>query len=138
MTGNTRSIHGVSHTPPLAKMFCISMHRCAASRMPSMDGLSHCWKANPASKNWFQRRLKAALALILGAHSAADEWQLCRNYPDRPLLAARLSLQPSALWSNPMLKPLAVASVLVFVFSVEANARPQHRHHGHRAHGWCG
>jgi hypothetical protein len=37
-----------------------------------------------------------------------------------------------------MLKPLAVASVLVFVFSVEANARPQHRHHGHPAHGWCG
>src|SRR6266404_648699 len=37
-----------------------------------------------------------------------------------------------------MLKPLAAASVLLFVFSVEANARPQHRHHGHRAHGWCG
>jgi hypothetical protein len=37
-----------------------------------------------------------------------------------------------------MLKPLAAASVLLFVFSVEANARPNHRHHGHRAHGWCG
>ena len=35
-----------------------------------------------------------------------------------------------------MLKPLAAASVLLFVFSVEANARPNHRHHGHR--GWCG
>ena len=37
-----------------------------------------------------------------------------------------------------MLKPLAAASVLLFVFSIEANARPNHRHHGHRAHGWCG
>ena len=37
-----------------------------------------------------------------------------------------------------MLKPLLVASTFLLVFSVEANARPQHRHHGHRAHAWCG
>jgi hypothetical protein len=35
-----------------------------------------------------------------------------------------------------MLKPLAAASVILLVFSAQANARPQHRHHGHRA--WCG
>jgi len=37
-----------------------------------------------------------------------------------------------------MLKPLLVASAFVVVFSsIQADARPQHRHHhGHRA--WCG
>src|SRR5262245_6757682 len=45
MTGNTLSIQGVSHTPPLAKMFCISMQRCAASRIPSMGA------------SWFIERL---------------------------------------------------------------------------------
>ena len=37
-----------------------------------------------------------------------------------------------------MLKSLLVASAFLLVFSVEAEARPQHRHHGHRAHAWCG
>ncbi|WP_245320300.1 hypothetical protein [Bradyrhizobium lablabi] len=35
-----------------------------------------------------------------------------------------------------MLKPLAAASVILLVFSAQANARPHHRHYGHRA--WCG
>jgi hypothetical protein len=39
ITGSTRSIHGVSQTPPLAKMFCMSMHRCAASLMLAIEGL---------------------------------------------------------------------------------------------------
>src|SRR5262245_6268735 len=54
MTGNTGSIHGVSHTPPLANMFCMSMHRCAASRIPAMCGLSPHREANSADMNWFQ------------------------------------------------------------------------------------
>jgi hypothetical protein len=37
-----------------------------------------------------------------------------------------------------MLKPLLVASMVLFVFSVQAEARPHHRHHGHRSHAWCG
>jgi len=37
-----------------------------------------------------------------------------------------------------MRKPLLVASAFLVVFSVQAEARPNHRHHGHRAHGWCG
>jgi len=35
-----------------------------------------------------------------------------------------------------MLKPLLVASTVLIVFSIQAEARP--RHHGHRAHAWCG
>ena len=36
-----------------------------------------------------------------------------------------------------MLKPFLVASAFLVVFSsIQAQARPQHRHHGHR--GWCG
>jgi len=37
-----------------------------------------------------------------------------------------------------MQKPLLVVSAFLVVFSsVQAEARPQHRH-GHRAHAWCG
>jgi hypothetical protein len=36
-----------------------------------------------------------------------------------------------------MLKPFLVASAFLIVFSsIQAEARPQHRHHGYR--GWCG
>jgi hypothetical protein len=37
-----------------------------------------------------------------------------------------------------MLKSLLVASAILAVFSFPAEARPHHRHHGHRAHAWCG
>ena len=37
-----------------------------------------------------------------------------------------------------MLKPLLVASAFLSLFSIQAEARPHHRHHGHRAHAWCG
>jgi hypothetical protein len=36
-----------------------------------------------------------------------------------------------------MLKPLLVASAFLSLFSIQAEARA-HRHHGHRAHAWCG
>jgi hypothetical protein len=37
-----------------------------------------------------------------------------------------------------MLKPLAVASTFLLVLSIQAEARPFHQHHGHRAKAWCG
>jgi hypothetical protein len=37
-----------------------------------------------------------------------------------------------------MLKPLLVASAFLSVFTIQAEARAHHRHHGHRAHAWCG
>src|SRR3982751_3046575 len=40
MTGKTRSIHGVSQTPPREKMFCISIDRCTASVIGSMRVLT--------------------------------------------------------------------------------------------------
>src|SRR5436305_6439378 len=36
-----------------------------------------------------------------------------------------------------MLKHVLVVSTFLVVFSIQAEAHPQHRHHGHRAHGWC-
>src|SRR3954447_16499864 len=40
MTGKTRSIHGVSQTPPREKMFCMSIDRCTASVIGSMRVLT--------------------------------------------------------------------------------------------------
>jgi hypothetical protein len=37
-----------------------------------------------------------------------------------------------------MLKTLVAASAVLLVFSAQAEARPHHRHHGYRAHAWCG
>jgi hypothetical protein len=38
-----------------------------------------------------------------------------------------------------MIKPAALATALLCVFIVDANARPYHRYqHAHRAHAWCG
>jgi len=37
-----------------------------------------------------------------------------------------------------MLKTLLAVSTILLVFSVQAEARPHHRHHGYRGHAWCG
>ena len=37
-----------------------------------------------------------------------------------------------------MLKTLLAVATVLLAFSVQAEARPHHRSHGHRAHAWCG
>src|SRR5262245_49848612 len=67
-----------------------------------------------------------------------SKWQPCGNDRHVQRLGARLHLSNHSSPEFRMLKTLLAASTVLLVCSVQAEARPHPRHHGYRAHAWCG